>query len=75
MAPWPCWAKRSWHLDDGEKIMLTGRDELRNQKRARAAFRCTALIAVITAVNASHSELSDSTRRARTIITDGSLGV
>ena len=61
-APWPCWAKRSWHLDDGEKIMLTGRDELRNRKRARAAFRCTALIAVITAVNASHSERSDSTR-------------
>ena len=29
-----------------------------------------ALIAVITAVNASHSELSDSTRRARTIFTD-----
>ena len=43
----------------------------RNRKRARAAFRCTALIAVVTAVNASHSELSDSTRRARTIITDG----
>mgnify|MGYP006256076665 CR=1 FL=1 len=55
--------------------MLTGRDELRNQKRARAAFRCTALIAVITAVNASHSELSDSTRRARTIITDGKESV
>ena len=54
-----------------EKIMLTGRDELGNQKRARAAFRCTALIAVITAVNASNSELSDSTRPARTIITDG----
>ena len=43
----------------------------RNRKRARAAFWCTALIAVITAVNASNSELSDSTRRARTIITDG----
>ena len=51
--------------------MLTGRDELRNRKRARAAFRCTALIAVIMAVNASHSERSDSTRRARIIITDG----
>ena len=55
--------------------MLTGCDELRNRKRARAAFRCTALIAVITAVNASHSERSDSTRRARTIITDGYLYV
>ena len=55
--------------------MLTGRDELRNRKRARAAFRCTALIAVITAVNASHSERSDSTRRARTIITAGSKSV
>ena len=41
----------------------------RNRKRARAAFWCTALIAVITAVNASHSERSDSTRRARTIFT------
>ena len=41
----------------------------RNRKRARATFRCTALIAVITAVNASHSERSDSTRRARTIFT------
>ena len=70
MAPWPCWAKRSWHLDVGEKIMSTGRDEL-YRKSARASFRCTALIAVITAVNASHSERSDSTRRARTIITDG----
>ena len=49
--------------------MLTGRDELRNRKRARAAFRCTALIAVITAVNASLISRSDSTRRARTIIT------
>ena len=47
----------------------------RNRKRARATFRCTALIAVITAVNASNSELSDSTRRARTIITDGCLGI
>ena len=34
-----------------------------------------ALIAVITAVNASNSELSDSTRRARTIITDGKESV
>ena len=35
-APWPCWAKRSWHLDDGEKIMLTGRDELsKPEKSAR----------------------------------------
>ena len=34
-----------------------------------------ALIAVITAVNASNSELSDSTRRARTIFTDGKKGV
>ena len=51
----------------------------RNRKRARAAFWCTALIAVITAVNASNSELSDtgsdSTRRARTIITDGQKSV
>ena len=47
----------------------------RNRKRARAAFRCTALIAVITAVNASHSERSDSTRRARTIITVGNFHV
>ena len=47
----------------------------RNRKRARAAFWCTALIAVITAVNASNSELSDSTRRARTIITDGKRSV
>ena len=35
-APWPCWAKRSWHLDDGEKIMLTGRDEIsKPEKSAR----------------------------------------
>ena len=34
-----------------------------------------ALIAVITVVNASHSELSDSTRRSRTIFTDGSKSV
>ena len=34
-----------------------------------------ALIAVITAVNASHSELSDSTRRSRTIFTDGKESV
>ena len=47
----------------------------RNRKSARAAFRCTALIEVITAVNASHSERSDSTRRARTIFTDGSICV
>ena len=34
--PWPCWSKRSWHLDDGEKIMLTGRDELpKPEKSAR----------------------------------------
>ena len=44
----------------------------RNRKSARAAFWCTALIAVITAVNASLISRSDSTRRARTIITDGS---
>ena len=47
----------------------------RNRKRARAAFWCTALIAVITAVNASHSERSDSTRRSRTIFTDGTFCV
>ena len=47
----------------------------RNRKRARAAFWCTALIAVITAVNASLISHSDSTRRARTIITDGSFHV
>ena len=47
----------------------------RNRKRARAAFRCTALIAVITAVNASHSERSDSTRRAHTIFTVGTINV
>ena len=35
----------------------------RNRKSARAAFWCTALIAVITAVSQVHSELSDSTRR------------
>ena len=34
-----------------------------------------ALIAVITAVNASNSELSDSTRCAHTIITDGCKSV
>ena len=39
----------------------------RNRKSARGACRCMALIAVITAVNASNSELSDSTRRSRTI--------
>ena len=43
----------------------------RNRKSARAAFWCTALIAVITAVNASVIARSDSPRRARTIITDG----
>ena len=47
----------------------------RNRKSARAAFWCTALIAVITAVNASVIARSDSPRRARTIITDGSLCV
>ena len=36
-APWPCWAKRSWHLDDGEKVMLTGAAELSEpEKRARS---------------------------------------
>ena len=55
--------------------MSTGAADFRNRKSARAAFLCTALIAVITAVNASNSELSDSTRRARTIITDGCLSV
>ena len=36
-APWPCWAKRSWHLDDGEKIMSTGATQLSNpEKRARS---------------------------------------
>ena len=49
--------------------MLTGRDELSKPEKPRAAFWCTALIAVITAVNASHSERSDSTRRARTFFT------
>ena len=44
----------------------------RNRKSARAAFRCTALIAVITAVNASVIARSDSPLRARTIITVGS---
>ena len=35
-APWPSWAKRGRHLDDGEKIMPTGRDELsKPEKRAR----------------------------------------
>ena len=47
----------------------------RNRKRARAAFWCTALIAVITAVNPVQSELSYPPRRSRTIITDGSLSV
>ena len=57
--PLPCWAKRSWHLDDGEKSMLTGRDELsKPEKRARgAAFWCMALIESITAVSPVHSEL------------------
>ena len=55
--------------------MSTGAADFRNRKSARAAFWCTALIAVITAVNASLSKRSDSTRRARTIITDGCLGV
>ena len=47
----------------------------RNRKSARAAFWCTALIAVITAVNAVHSQRSYPPRRARTIITDGTTGV
>tara|TARA_B100001564_G_scaffold325823_1_gene307646 strand:- start:311 stop:517 length:207 start_codon:yes stop_codon:yes gene_type:complete len=47
----------------------------RNRKSARATFRCTALIAVITAVNASVIARSDPPRRARTITTDGSLSV
>ena len=47
----------------------------RNRKSARAAFWCTALIAVATAVNASVIARSDSPRRARTIITDGSFCV
>ena len=47
----------------------------RNRKRACAAFWCTALIAVITAVNASLISRSDSTRRARTIITVGTICV
>ena len=47
----------------------------RNRKSARAAFWCTALIAVITAVNASVIARSDSPRRARTIITDGKESV
>ena len=32
-APWPCWAKRSWHLDDGEKIMSTGATQLSNPEK------------------------------------------
>ena len=55
--------------------MLTGGGGLSTPESARASFLCTALIAVITAVNASNSELSDSTRRARTIITDGEKSV
>ena len=47
----------------------------RNRKSARAAFWCTALIEVITAVNASVIARSDSPRRSRTIITDGCLSV
>ena len=49
--------------------------DLRNRKSARAAFQCTALIAVITAVNPVQSELSYPPRRARTIITDGKESV
>ena len=48
---------------------------LLNRKSARAAFLCTALIAVITAVNPVQSELSYPPRSARTIITDGTKGV
>ena len=55
--------------------MSTGAADFRNRKSARTAFLCTALIAVITAVNASVIARSDSTRRARTIITDGWKGV
>ena len=53
--------------------MPTGATHFRNRKSARAACQCTALIAVIAAVNASVIARSDSTRRARTIITDGSV--
>ena len=74
-APWPCWAKRGRHLDVAERSCQPAAMSFRNRKSARAAFWCTALIAVITAVNASVIARSDSPRRARTIITDGSSSV
>ena len=43
----------------------------RNRKSVCAAFWCTALIAVITAVNAVLPQRSYPLRCARTIITDG----
>ena len=56
--------------------MLAGGVSLsKPEKRARAAFQCTALIAVSTVVNPSHAELSDPPRRARTIITVGTICV
>ena len=30
-APWPSWAKRSWHLDVAEEIMSTGAATLSKQ--------------------------------------------
>ena len=36
-APWPSWAKRSWHLDVAEEIMPTGAAELsKPERRARS---------------------------------------
>ena len=69
-APWPSWAKRGRHLDVAERSCQPAAMSFRNRKSARAAFWCMALIAVITAVNASVIARSDSPRRVRTIITD-----
>ena len=69
-APRPCWAKRSWQFAAPSATVLIGGGKISEPKKcARAACQCTALIAVIMAVTAINSELSDTTRRARTIIT------
>ena len=70
-APWPSWAKRGRHLDVAERSCQPAPMSFRNRKSARAAFWCTALIAVITAVNASVIARSDSPRDVRTITFPG----